>query len=113
MLSQLIRQFLFILLHFVVNILVAIRNVYRRLCVKMCKLPRNKLLKSEVVAVVSHVPFITKKLNHLVVLADTDHHSLSDLARIVIWSLAFGIPYISFHDVTGKYLQNCFCFDRE
>lgn len=43
-----------------------------------------------------------KKLEHLVVLADTNVHSMSDLALLVIWSLIMGIPFVSFHDITGK-----------
>ncbi|CAG4929396.1 unnamed protein product [Colias eurytheme] len=105
MLSKLIRQLLFILLHLVVKILVAVHHVYHRLCVKIRNIPKHQSIKSEVVTVLKHVPLITKKLNHLVVLADTDHHRIADLARIVIWSLAFGIPHISFHDITGD-LQN-------
>ncbi|CAF4951299.1 unnamed protein product [Pieris macdunnoughi] len=102
MLSRLIRQILFVLLHLVVSVLVAIQNVYHRFCVKMSNLPKNQTVNNEVMTVLGHVPLITKELKHLVVLVDTDHHTLTDLARVVIWSLVFGISYVSFHDITGK-----------
>ncbi|CAH2235582.1 jg4513 [Pararge aegeria aegeria] len=47
-----------------------------------------------------------KKLKHLVVLVDTNVHSMSDLALLVIWSLIVGIPFVSFHDITGQLKKN-------
>ncbi|XP_068617224.1 dehydrodolichyl diphosphate synthase complex subunit Nus1 [Battus philenor] len=106
MLSRLIRHFLFILVHFIVNILVAIQNVYHRLWVKRGKLFHNEVTKSDVMMIREYAPKMKKSLKHLAVLANTNHHSTSDLARVVIWSLITGIPYVSFHDVTGKLKLN-------
>ncbi|XP_014355796.2 dehydrodolichyl diphosphate synthase complex subunit Nus1 [Papilio machaon] len=106
MLSRLIRQILFILVHFVVNILVAIQNVYHRLWVRRCKVLDDEVTKNDVIMIKKHVPKMKKSLKHLVVLVDTNHHSMSDLARLVIWSLITGIPYVSFHDITGELKQN-------
>lgn len=101
MLSRLIRQFLFILVHFVVNVLVAIQNVYHRSWVRREVLD-DEVTKNDVIMIMEHVPKMKKNLKHLVVLVDTNHHSMSELARVVIWSLIIGIPYVSFHDITGK-----------
>ncbi|XP_075975559.1 transport and golgi organization 14 [Anticarsia gemmatalis] len=101
MLSQLLRQALFTLVHLVVSILVAVRNVYHRICYKKCILPENEVTKSDIKLILEHVPRVTKKLKHLVVVTDTKHHTFSDLARLVIWSLISGISYVSFYDITG------------
>ncbi|KAI5636281.1 dehydrodolichyl diphosphate synthase complex subunit nus1 [Phthorimaea operculella] len=52
------------------------------------------------------VPRLNKKLNHLVVVTESGRPSLEELARVVIWTLVAGVPYISFHDVTGELKQN-------
>ncbi|XP_050679012.1 dehydrodolichyl diphosphate synthase complex subunit nus1 [Leptidea sinapis] len=102
MLSRLIRQCLFILLHLVVNLLVAVKNIYRRLCVKLNYSNREQDVKTEVRIVLEHASNIRKELKHLVFFANTDEHSIEELARVVIWSLAFGIPFVSFYDETGQ-----------
>lgn len=102
MLSRLLRQFLFFLVHFIVNILVAVQKIYYRLCDKKSILADNQVTKREVLILLNSVPKMKKKLEHLVVLADTNVHSMSDLALLVIWSLILGIPFVSFHDITGK-----------
>ncbi|KAJ8716543.1 hypothetical protein PYW07_003170 [Mythimna separata] len=106
MLSWQLRQFLFALVHWVVNLLVAIQNVYSRLRIKKCILPQDEVTKSDIRVILKHLPRVTKKLKHLVILADTDKHSVSDLARMVIWSLVAGISYVSFYDSTGELKEN-------
>lgn len=105
MLSQPVRRILNILLHLVVNILVAVQNVYYQFRNKKCFLAPNVVTKSDIKVVLEHLPRVTKKLKHLVILTDTDHHSFSDLARMVIWSLVAGISYVSFYDITGNILR--------
>lgn len=102
MLSRLLRQVLFTLVHLAVGLLVAVQNVYRRFWTNKCYLSTDSVTKNDIQMILEHVPRMTKKLKHLVLLADTDHHSLSDLARLVIWSLVSGVPYVSFHDITGN-----------
>ncbi|CAK1555412.1 unnamed protein product [Leptosia nina] len=68
----------------------------------MCNSPQYDSIITEVVSVREHVSSITKELRHLVVLVDTDQHSLNELARMIIWSLVFGISHISFYDITGE-----------
>ncbi|KAF9816439.1 hypothetical protein SFRURICE_000345 [Spodoptera frugiperda] len=106
MLSQPVRRILNILLHLVVNILVAVQNVYYQFRNKKCFLAPNVVTKSDIKVVLEHLPRVTKKLKHLVILTDTDHHSFSDLARMVIWSLVAGISYVSFYDITGELKEN-------
>ncbi|KAM3964932.1 transport and golgi organization 14 [Aphomia sociella] len=106
MLSRLLRQFLFTFIHFVVNVLVAIQNVYHQFWVKKSDLFKGEVTKNDIKIILEHMPKMNKKLNHLVVLADTNFHTLGDLARVVIWSLVLGIPYVSFHDITGELKHN-------
>lgn len=106
MLSQLLRQFLFTIVHFVISLLVAVQNVYSRLWVKKCILPQNEVTKSDIKVILEHLPRVTKKLKHLVILTDTEEHSFSTLARMVIWSLVAGISYVSFYDITGELKEN-------
>lgn len=101
MLSRLLRLFLFNLIHFVVDILVAGQNLYHRLCDKKCISPDSQVTKNDVLMLLDSVQKLKKKLKHLVVLADVNAHSMSDLASLVIWSLIVGIPFVSFHDITG------------
>lgn len=101
MLSRLLRHILFSLVHLVVNVLVAVQNVYLQFWVKKCSLSKDEVTKSDIRMVLEHVPRMSKRLRHLVVQADIDHHDMSDLARVVIWSLVAGVPYVSFHDITG------------
>lgn len=102
MLSRLLREFLFHLVHLVVNLLVAVQNVYHSFSAKKDSLPRSEVTATEIGILMRHAPTLKKRPQHLVMLADTEHHCMSDLARVVIWSLVAGVPYISFHDVTGK-----------
>ncbi|CAK1585246.1 unnamed protein product [Parnassius mnemosyne] len=106
MLSRLIRQFLFIIVHLIVNILVAVQNVYHRFWVKKRKVFSDEVTKSDIMIIMEHAPKMKNRLKHLVFLADTNHHSISDLARVVIWSLISGVPYVSFYDITGELKQN-------
>lgn len=102
MLTKPIRQFLFILVHLAVTILVAVQNVYRRYSVKKSNLPKE-VTKRDILTLLENVSKMKNKLKHLVVLADSNVHTMNDLAQLVIWSLVIGVPYISFHDITGKY----------
>ncbi|KAI8421592.1 hypothetical protein MSG28_009609 [Choristoneura fumiferana] len=106
MLSRLLREFLFLLVHLVVNVLVAVQNVYHGFWAKRYSLRRCEVTRSEICLLMKHAPSLSKRPQHMVVLADTEHHCMSDLARVVIWSLVAGVPYISFHDVTGQLKQN-------
>lgn len=106
MLSRLLRQFLFKLIHLVVNILVAVQHVYHRFWKKRQILPTNAVTKSEIKLILEYVPRVTKKLKHLVVLVDTTNHTFNDLALLVIWSLIAGISYMSFYDITGHLKEN-------
>ncbi|XP_041980227.1 dehydrodolichyl diphosphate synthase complex subunit Nus1 [Aricia agestis] len=106
MLSRLLRQFLFTLVHLVVNILVAVQNVYLGLFNNKIHLSVDKVTNEDILKLIECSPKMQKKLKHLVVLANTSHHSMCDLARIVIWSLVLGVPYISFYDVTGELQSN-------
>ncbi|XP_026743846.1 dehydrodolichyl diphosphate synthase complex subunit nus1 [Trichoplusia ni] len=106
MLSRLLSQVLLTLVHLVVNILVAVQNVYSRIRNKKCTLHQDEVTKSDIKVILENVPRVTKKLKHLVILTDTDHHSLSDLSRMVIWSLVAGISYVSFYDLTGRLKEN-------
>ncbi|XP_023948835.2 dehydrodolichyl diphosphate synthase complex subunit nus1 [Bicyclus anynana] len=101
MLSKILRQFLFILIHFVVKILVAVQNIYYQFCETRI-LPDKHVTKRDVLTLLDSVPKLKKKLKHLVVLVDTSVHSMSDLALLVIWSLIVGVPFVSFHDLTGQ-----------
>lgn len=102
MLSRLLRQVLFNIVHLTVSVLVAVQNVYRHFWIKKSDLSTDSVTKNDIQMILEHVPKMTKRLKHLVLLADTDHQTLSDLARLVIWSLVCGIPYISLHDITGN-----------
>ncbi|XP_053604657.1 dehydrodolichyl diphosphate synthase complex subunit nus1 [Plodia interpunctella] len=104
MLSRLFRQFLFALIHWAVNLLVAVQNVYQQIWCSSSS--ESEVNQSDIKIILENMPKITKKLKHLVVQADTDHHSLADLARVVIWSLVAGIPYVSFYDITGELKKN-------
>lgn len=108
MLSRLLRQFLFTLTHLVVNVLVAVQNVYSRFWAKEDDFPCNQGTENDIKVILKHLPNMKKKPKHLVVLADTSEHSLHSLALVVIWSLVAGVPYVSFHDITGKYLSGTF-----
>lgn len=101
MLSRLLRQLLFVLIHGVASVLVAVQKVYQLVWVNKSNAVQNEVTKSDIKLILEHMPKMSKKLKHIVVLADTDHHSLGDLARVVIWSLVAGVPYVSFHDITG------------
>ncbi|XP_047531066.1 dehydrodolichyl diphosphate synthase complex subunit Nus1 [Vanessa atalanta] len=102
MLSKLLRQLLYILVHLVVKILVAVQNVSRRLCSKNCNLSKEQVTKRDVLMLLENVPKMKNKLKHLVVLADSNVHTISELAQLVIWNLVVGVPYVSFYDVTGS-----------
>lgn len=102
MLSRLLRQVLFTLLHFLVSVLVAVQNVYNRVLACKNKLLREELTKREIKTIIERMPKIYKQLKHVVMLVDMDHHSLSDIARLVIWNLVAGVPYVSFFDTTGN-----------
>lgn len=102
MLSRLLSQFLFTLIHLLLNVLVAVQNVYSRFRIKQCILPQDEVTKSDIRVILKHLPKVTKKLKHLVILTDTEQHSFNDLARMVIWSLVAGISYVSFYDITGN-----------
>lgn len=102
MLARRLRQFLFILVHWIVNILVAVHNVYHRFRDKKYIAQGDEVTKSDIKLILEHVPKVTKKLKHLVIQTDRDQHTYSDLARMVIWSLVTGIPYLSFYDISGN-----------
>lgn len=40
--------------------------------------------------------------NHLTILLGHESHSVQDLSNIILWSLAAGVPFISFYDSNGK-----------
>lgn len=105
MLSRFLRHLLFNLVHLALTILVAVKNVQRRFVTRKSQLSMKEVSKGDIKMILEHKPQLKKQLHHLVMLSDTDHHSLSDLAFIVIWSLIAGVPYVSFYDVTGKYLN--------
>lgn len=102
MLSQLLRKLLFNLIHLVIYLLVAVKNVLRIFRTKQWLFNEKQVTKSDITLILKHVPRDSSKLKHLVVLADTNYHTLSDLARVLIWSLIAGVPYVSFYDVTGS-----------
>ncbi|XP_032516327.1 dehydrodolichyl diphosphate synthase complex subunit Nus1 isoform X2 [Danaus plexippus] len=62
----------------------------------------KQVTKTDVLTLLEKVPKLQKSLKHLVVLTNTDVHSTSDLAKLVIWSLIVGVPYVSFYDITGN-----------
>lgn len=102
MLSRLLRQFLFTLTHLVVTVLVAIQNVYNQFWTKKSVSTSEFIPEDDIKMILNHMPNMKKKPKHLVVLADTHEHSFKNLASVVIWSLVAGVPYVSFHDITGK-----------
>ncbi|XP_049872802.1 dehydrodolichyl diphosphate synthase complex subunit NUS1 [Pectinophora gossypiella] len=106
MLSRLLRQFLFTLIHLVVSLLVAVKNVYHRYWVKRSSSYKDEVTKSDIQMILEHVPRVNKKLKHLVLIADSEQQSLSELARLVVWSLVAGVPYVSLHDITGDLKAN-------
>ncbi|XP_026749029.1 dehydrodolichyl diphosphate synthase complex subunit Nus1 [Galleria mellonella] len=106
MLSRLLRQFLYNLIHLIVSVLVAVQNVYHQFWDIKSNLFKSEVTNNDIKIILKLITKMNKKLNHLVILADTDHHSLADLARVVIWSLIAGIPYVSFHDITGELRHN-------
>lgn len=109
MLSRLLRHILFSLVHLVVNALVAVQNVYLQFWVKKSNLSKDEVTKSDIRMVLEHVPRMSKRLKHLVVQADLVHQDMSELARVVIWSLVAAVPYVSFHDITGiNFINNIF-----
>lgn len=85
------------------DVLVAVQNFYQQFSGKKCSLQEETVTKSDIRLLLEHVPRIRKSPKHVVFLADTDNHTFSDLAQVVIWSLVAGIPYVSFHDITGKF----------
>lgn len=103
MLSRLLRELLFTLIHLVMDILVAVQTFYQQFYTKRWKITHETTPKSVMKMLLEHRKRLSKAPKHLVFLADTDHHSFEDLAQIVIWALLTGIPYISFHDITGKH----------
>ncbi|CAG9133600.1 unnamed protein product [Plutella xylostella] len=105
MLARFFGNLLFNLVHLVLAILVAVNNVYRRFWRKPA-ISRDEVTKYDLQLVRENVPQLRKKLHHLVMLSDTDQHSLDDLAFIVIWSLLVGIPYVTFYDITGDLIEN-------
>lgn len=104
MLSRLLRQVLFTFIHFIVSLLVAVQNVYNQLLVHKNSSFGKEVTKSEIKMIIEQLPRFNKELKHIVMLVD--HHNLSDLARLVIWSLVTGIPYLSFFDTTGELFKN-------
>lgn len=56
----------------------------------------------DIKVILSHKEWLKKKLVHLIVVADTKYLSVEDLAKVVIWSLVYGVPYVSFYDVQGN-----------
>ncbi|CAG9787873.1 unnamed protein product [Diatraea saccharalis] len=106
MLSRLLRQFLFTLVHLVVSVLVAVQNVYLRIRTQYNDFSGGEEAANDVEVILRHIPYIIKKPKHLVILTDMTQHTLKDLALVVIWSLVAGVPYISFHDVTGELKEN-------
>lgn len=104
MLSRLLREFLYYLVHLIVNVLVSLKHCYRRFHNKNHCLSQKQVTKTDVLTLLEKVPKLQKSLKHLVVLTNTDVHSTSDLAKLVIWSLIVGVPYVSFYDITGEYL---------
>ncbi|XP_004932689.1 dehydrodolichyl diphosphate synthase complex subunit Nus1 [Bombyx mori] len=102
MLSRLLRQFLFALLHLILNFIVGAQNVYCRYWLKKHSLQDYEVTKTDLKLIVKHIPKLSKQPKHLVVLSDSDYHSIDDLARMVIWSLVAGIPFLSFYDVSGQ-----------
>ncbi|KAJ0183182.1 hypothetical protein K1T71_001158 [Dendrolimus kikuchii] len=56
--------------------------------------------------IIEQMPRFFKPLKHVVVLVDMDHHSLNDLARLVIWNLVAGVPYLSLFDTTGELYEH-------
>lgn len=101
MLSRLLRQFLFFLVHLVVKILVAAQNVYRKLFIKDYSSAKGRVTNKDIQMLLEIVPRQKNRLKHLVVLANSNDHTINDLAQLVIWSLIVGIPYVTFYDVTG------------
>lgn len=103
MLSRLLRQLLFYLIHLVIDVLVAGQKFCQQYSSKKCSLPVEKAKQSEIRMILDHMPKITKRLKHLVFIADTENHSYENLAQMVIWGLVAGIPFVSFHDITGNF----------
>jgi len=56
----------------------------------------------EVAFVISAVKELQKVPKHLVLLLGTETLSVKDVVNIVKWSLAAGIPFLSFHDHQGE-----------
>ncbi|XP_030021203.2 dehydrodolichyl diphosphate synthase complex subunit nus1 [Manduca sexta] len=106
MLSRLLRQFLFTLVHLIVNVLVTVQNVYLKYFHKKFNNTTVEVTKCDIKLILEHVPQLTKRPKHLLFLSDNEHHSLKDLAKVVIWCLVAGVPYVSFHDVTGELKKN-------
>lgn len=106
MLSRLLRQLLFYFVHFVVDVLVAVQKIWQQYSSKKCSLPVEKSKHSDIRMILDHMPKITKSLKHLVFIADTQNHTYEDLAQVVIWGLVAGIPFVSFHDITGQLKEN-------
>lgn len=59
-------------------------------------------LESSLVYVYSEAQKLEKLPNHLTVLLAHENHSLKDLSNFILWSLAAGVPFISFYDGKGK-----------
>lgn len=97
---QLLRECLYLLMHITINIIVTLQHFCRPFWNKEGSSLNG--MASDIEVLMKNVPKLTKTLNHLVVLADTKRHCMSDLARVVIWSRVARVPYVSFHDVTGK-----------
>lgn len=101
MLSRLLRELLFNIVHLVLSLLVAVQNVYRRFRRDKWNEPEENVTKNDIKLILDSIPRDQSKLKHLVVIADTDRHSLSDFAKLLIWSLVAGVPYLSFYDISG------------
>ncbi|XP_034949147.1 dehydrodolichyl diphosphate synthase complex subunit Nus1 [Chelonus insularis] len=56
---------------------------------------------------------IKKLPRHLVIVVGIEDVSFSDLARIIVWSIALGIPCISFYDKNGIIKQNSSILKKE
>lgn len=100
MLSRLLREVLFTLIHVVLSLVTLVYNVRRRLWTKQWYFREKSVTKKDVELLVTRLHKAGPTLQHLVV-ADAGVLSCTDLARVLIWSLVAGVPFVSFYDVTG------------
>ncbi|XP_067675951.1 dehydrodolichyl diphosphate synthase complex subunit Nus1-like [Haliotis asinina] len=69
--------------------------------------------KTAITKIRSDAKSLKKLPLHVGVVVVENEYSYSDLANIIVWSVAFGISYISVYDINGEIKRNSFLLQSE